>query len=346
MNTVPNVRAYFDGVAESFADAAAAVGVARERTITVAGHGARLHFAGDGLVPCIMPALAHLEGSSVPASLNVSLFDSGTTGIPLRFPDAQGQGFSPQAEGWLYTDGGCYILWNPFFKTLTMLDRERGEGFFWTEDAKGFSYHESSFPMRNIWQWWLKGDGFQLAHAGAVANERGAAVIAGAGGAGKSTVALACLASRLCYLGDDFVLTRAEPGPRVFSLYSSAKLHPDHWRRFSHLQDTVSNADRLDEEKALLFVSEHFGDKMCLEAPARALLLPRVVGRGKTCAREIPAVRALRELAASTLFLLHGSGKAEFEALARFARRLPCYELELGSDLSEIPEVVQEVLAW
>lgn len=339
-----NVRAYFDEAAETFVKGARAAGGRGERTVSPAGHAARLNFAGEGLVPCVMPALAHLETHSNPASLEVFLFDSATTGTPLRFAEPGAQDFSPAEEGWMYAEEGRHILWNPFFKTLTMLDAERGAGYFWTEDANAFSYHEASFPLRSLWQWWLQPKGFQPAHAAAVANERGAAVIVGASGAGKSTVALACLDSPLEYLGDDFVLTRAEPEPRVFSLYCSAKLHPQHWRRFPHLRHTVQNADRLDSEKALLFVNEHFKDKIRLEAQARVMLLPRVVGRGTTRVREISAAKLLRELAVSTIFLLHGSGKREFEALARFAGQLPCYELELGEDLAEIPRVIQEVL--
>ncbi len=342
MDTFPTARAYVNEIAATFASAARRAGGIRERFLSIATHTARLHFAGDALLPQIMPALAHLETSNSPAPLLLLLFDSATTRTPLQLPTPQE--FSAAEEGWLYADEEYHILWNPFFKTLTLLDAARGEGIFWAEDANAFSYHEASFPLRNLWQWWLKPRGLQLAHAAAVANARGAAVIVGTSGAGKSTVALACLESALNYLGDDFVLLRAEPEPRVFSLYNSAKLHAHHWRRFPHLQNAVSNAARLDSEKALMFLHKHFPAKIQLDAPARAMFLPRVVGTGDTRARKISAARVLRELAVSTIFLLHGAGKNEFDALANFARQLPCYELELGADLGKIPRVIQDVL--
>ena len=129
---------------------------------------------------------------------------------------------------------------------------------------------------------------------------------------------LACLDSPLNYLGDDFILMRANPEPCVFSLYCSAKLHADHWRRFPHLQNMASNASRLESEKALLFIDRTFVEKIRLSSPPRAILLPHVVGTGKTRAYMIPSARALQQLAVSTIFLLHGAGKAEFEALASF----------------------------
>lgn len=334
--------AYFDVLAEKCANAARAAGGIHTRSITIAGHSVQLNFAGDELIPHIAPALAHLASPAVPAELNVLLFDSVSTRTPLPappFPTA-----SETNEGWFYNDDTHHILWNPFFKTLTLLDTAHGTGFFCTEDANMVSYHETSFPLRSVWNWWFAPRGLQLAHAAAVANEHGAAVIVGASGAGKSTVALACLDSPLNYLGDDFILTRAKPEPRVFSLYCSAKLHGDHWRRFPHLQNLASNADRLDSEKALLFIDRAFGEKIVFSAPARVIVLPRVTETGLTRAYPIPAARALQQLAVSTIFLLHGAGGAEFEALARFVGQLPCYQLELGADLGEIPKVIVQVL--
>ncbi len=340
MSNMFDANAYFEEIANAFENAA------RSRTpkrfLSLVAHGAQLNFANDALIPRVMPALAHLEIPPTDAALQLWLFDSATTHVSL--PLAPFQNGIPEQEGWQYADETRHILWNPLFQTLTMLDAARGVGYFWTRDANNFSYHEASFPLRNLWQWWLGGRGLQLAHAAAVCNERGAAVIVGASGAGKSTIALACLQSPLNYLGDDFVLLRAEPEPQVFSLFASAKLHADQLERFPHLQHRVSNAARLDSEKALLFVNQHFPEKIRKHAIVRVLLLPRVVGAGETRAREISAARALRELAVSTLFLLRGAGKAELDALANFARRLPCYELELGADVREIPRVIENVL--
>jgi len=341
MRSIAHAGEYLSAVEEAYERAASSAGREHARTIAIAGHGARLRFAGEALIPRVMPALAHLETDSTQPALEIQLFDSTTTGVPL--PTLPRQDLVEAGEGWVYDDHASHIMWNPHLGTLMMLDAPRGVGYFWTKDASEFSYHDMSFPLRHIWQWWLRPYGLVLAHAAAVADERGAIVIVGASGAGKSSTALACLISDLGYLGDDFTLLRAEPTPHVYSLYCSAKLHADHWKRFPHLQNAVTNADRLDREKALMFVNIEFASQMQREAPAHAMVLPRVVGSGETRAVPVTAARVLRELAVSTIFLLRGAGKAEFEALASFARQLPCYELQLGADLRQIPNVLQHL---
>lgn len=337
----PRVDALIARVRAAFDRAAQARGV-RTRSLLLAGQAVQMHFAGDALMPRLLPALEHLPATTAMPALEVFLFDSDSTGAALS--DAPTDAFPLEEEGWSFSDGTHDVVWNPYFATLTMLDRAEGEGYFWTRRAEDVSYHETSFPLRPLWQWWFAGFGYQLAHAAAVAHARGAAVFVGASGAGKSTIALACLESPLCYLGDDFLLLRAAPTPHVYALYSSAKLHADHWRMFAHLQGAVQNRERLDTEKALMFVHTAFPDKLCAHAEARVLVLPRVVGTGKTYVQPIHKAQVLRALAVSTLFLLPGTGGAAFETLAQFARGLPCFELVLGQDLTEIPIVVQRLL--
>lgn len=344
MQTIPNAGAYFELIASTFAEAVRAAGRVRTKTIDLAGQQVQLNFAGDALVGRIFPALAHLQVLPIDADLRIYLYDSASTSIPFYFPAPAVEKLYRGNEVWLYRDDSCSILLDPHVKTLTMLDRTRGAAFFWTQDANALAYHETSFPLRILWQWWFQPRGLQLAHAAAVANENGAAVIAGASGAGKSTVALACLNSPLNYLGDDFVLLRARPTPGVYSLYCSAKLEPDHWRRFSHLQNTVSNSERLDSEKALMFLDQTFSDKLLPYAPVRAFLIPQVVGTGGVQLHKISPGRALQKTAVSTLSLLVGSGKEELNTLAELVQSLPCYQIELGADLTEIPVVIQTLL--
>jgi hypothetical protein len=121
--------------------------------------------------------------------------------------------------------------------------------------------------------------GLQLVHAAAVGNSNGGVLIGGKGGSGKSTTALTCLESKLNYIGDDYTLLGLDSGrPVVHSLYNSAKLNSDHVQRFPTLLPKVSNPDRLADEKALLFVNEHYPAKVATQLPVRAVLLPRVTG--------------------------------------------------------------------
>jgi hypothetical protein len=53
----------------------------------------------------------------------------------------------------------------------------------------------------------------------------------------------------------------------------------------------------------------------------------------------------LAALAPSTIFQLPGAGKEAFQAMGQLVRQVPCYQLNLGTDIGEIPEVILELLA-
>jgi hypothetical protein len=185
----------------------------------------------------------------------------------------------------------------------------------------------------------------QYVHAGAVGNQTGSVLLAGQGGSGKSTTALACLNSPLFYISDDYCLLTNEPEPYVYSLYNSAKLEADNMHRLPHLVRLVSNSDRLAEEKALLFLQQHLPEKVITGLPVRAILLPHVSGRPETRLSPASSIAGLKALAPSTIFQLPGAGQRTFQALTRFVKQVPCYNLELGTKVGQIPEVIMHLLA-
>jgi hypothetical protein len=187
--------------------------------------------------------------------------------------------------------------------------------------------------------------GLQLVHAAAVGNSRGGVLIGGKGGSGKSTTALACLESNLSYVGDDYTLLGLDSGPVVHSLYNSAKLNSDHIQRFPELLPKIANTERSSEEKALLFVNEHYPLKVAIRLPVRAILLPRVRGLAETRLKRVSVAMTLAALAPSTIFQLPRAGSEAFKFLTTFARQLPCFSLDLGTDLSTIAPVIEELLA-
>ena len=69
---------------------------------------------------------------------------------------------------------------------------------------------------------WLAGPSTQVLHAGAVAYEGAAALIVGAGGAGKSTTVFACAMAGAGFLGDDFVLVESAGDNTMRSQLSTA----------------------------------------------------------------------------------------------------------------------------
>ena len=83
--------------------------------------------------------------------------------------------------------------------------------------------------------------------------QHGGVLLAGKGGSGKSTTALTCLNSELQYVSDDYCVVVAQPSPFAYNLYCTAKVRADNTHRVPHLMPTVSNGNRLGDEKALFF---------------------------------------------------------------------------------------------
>ena len=116
-------------------------------------------------------------------------------------------------------------------------------------------------------------------------------------------------------------------------------------QRFPALLPKIANPERLADEKALLFVNEHYPAKVAARLPVRAVLLPRVTGLPETRWKRVSVALTLAALAPSTIFQLPRAGNEAFQFLARFVRQLPCFSLEVGTDLSTIPPAIEQLLA-
>ena len=315
-----------------------------ERSYRIGGYLVRLSFAGAALLS-LTKALEHLAiDDDSPPDLTICLWDSESTGQRMLTRPWEEDDFLARGVIQGYNTERIYTAFQHGSAAVSVLDKEHNLAIFWAPDPR-LPYWENGSPLRTILHWWLLSRGLQLVHAAAVGNSTGGVLIGGKGGSGKSTTALACLESNLFYVGDDYTLLGLDSGPVVHSLYNSAKLNSDHVQRFPALVPKIDNPARLAEEKALLFVSEHYPSKVATRLPVRAILLPRVTGLAETRLKAVSVAMTLAALAPSTIFQLPRAGNEAFKFLATFARQLPCFSLELGTDLSAIPPVIEGLLA-
>src|SRR5205807_9852223 len=98
-------------------------------------------------------------------------------------------------------------------------------------------------PLRPLLGWVLASPGRHLVHAGAVGSEGQGVLLAGSGGAGKSTTAVACVEAGMSYVGDDYVLLSTGEPPAAHAIYGTAKLDR---RSLATLPDLASGADFRD----------------------------------------------------------------------------------------------------
>lgn len=337
---------YFAALEGAFARACA-VGEPRSVVYDVGGVRVRAEFASDALYAIMTPAMAHIVKSDHdrPPALTVCFWDTASTGVPTPPPPWGLDAYSANGEIIGYNDACMRTQYQPGVHILHMYDCIRQRAIYWIADAAHIPYWEASFPMRTILHWYLEHAAMQLVHAAAVGTPEGGVLITGKSGVGKSTTSLACLLySDLGYVGDDYNLVSLDPVPTAHSLYGTAKLEADNLARFGALRPLISNRDALDTQKALLFVNQHFPEKMLLSFPIRAVIVPRFSHRVETTLKPGSAITSLTALAPTTLFHLPSARQASFDKMSRLVKQVPHYILETGTDLPQIPATIQHLL--
>lgn len=334
---------FFEAVCKAWEEAGCRHGIV-ERFFQIGGYTLRLCFAGDALVSLLTPALEHLEVPPAPAALTIRVWDSKSTGVAMPPPVWSASDMQPRGEVSGWNEGAVRLTYHPDPDTVSMIHEDKALAVFWIADAAHTPYYESGAPVRSILHWWMSRQSLQLVHAAALGMPTGGVLLAGRGGSGKSTTALACLNSDLLYAGDDYCIVSAGSVPVVHSLYNTAKANGDDVARFPYLVHAVTNASKLAEEKALLFLHRFAPHKLLVEFPLRAILVPRVTGGRETQAVPVTSTEALRALAPSTIFQLPGAGGDTLRFLAGVSSAVPCYRLELGTDIAAIPAVITKLL--
>lgn len=348
--------AYFQAVYEGYRRAEQAVGGSFDRFYTIGDYTVRLRFAGPALLQELAPALAHLAtGPTDAPALTICLWDSASTHTTLPLLVASLLQLL-RLRWWEQLDGRhevkeyCGARIRTTFHLgpdiLSVLDTQENLAVYWVEDARRIPYYERGYPLQAILNGWTQRHRRYYVHAGAVGTADGGVLLAGQGGAGKSTTTLACALSGLAVAGDDYTLAAVEPSPYGYSLYNTAKLRTrEDLDKFPAVRSSVSNADRLDEEKPMIYLHEYAPRRVLHRFPIRAVLLPCVLGHGTdTYVQRTTAVAALKALAPSTILQLPGTGQRSFHAMSRLVAQVPCYTLALGTDLSRVPRVISRLL--
>ncbi|HEX6490686.1 MAG TPA: hypothetical protein VF002_04860 [Gaiellaceae bacterium] len=345
---MPASSSLASGLAASFAAACDASGALLAEPYRIAGEPVSLRFATAALRDRLTAAFSHLRADPAgeEPALTINLWDSASTGCaPPPHPAVPEGG----AQGALYhfSEPPLRGVYQPGFESLSVLDGEARTAWHWVGSAFELAYWDQACPIRQLLFWWLGSRGLLQVHGASVGTASGGVLVVGKGGSGKSTVALSSLGSGLLYAGDDYVAVGLEPAPRIESLYSSGKLEPDHVQTLlPHLLPLLDNADRLASEKAVLYVQEHFPEQTTAGFPLRAVLVPRVAAsRPESRIVEASRAAAFAALAPSTILQLHTADAGAFQTMSRLIERVPCYGLELGSEVGAIPDTIAEFLA-
>jgi hypothetical protein len=342
---------FFDQVLAGFTRAAERCGSV-SRAFQVGPHTVRLHFAGSALVDRLHAAFAHLratQGDAV-ADLTICVWDSASTGteLPLlldvlvtHISRHRWEMLDAQHVVKGYDGHRIRTVFHFGPHILSVMDRERKLALYWLRDESALPSYECGYPFSRIINWWLEDEPVQVVHAAAVGNDRGAVLIPGISGSGKSTTALACYYHGMGLISDDTCLLYPGSPPRVHSLYSTAKLvGATDLARFPKFGGIVANGRRTGGEKALVYLNQYAASRLQVSAPLRAIFLPEITGEPRTRMEATGKQGVLMTLFHSTATILPHVHQATFEFLAQIVRDLPCYRLKLGTDMEDVAAVI------
>jgi hypothetical protein len=363
--TVPNRYVATEAVAEPFevydylCDFASACEHAIRRTgvlvydVRLGGMLVRLRFAGAALVPVVLPAFAHLrtDASGDKPLLTVELWDAASTGVfPPGFP-SRGDDVPARGEIREYDDAGVRAVFHSGvrpedggFRSVTIFDEQTAIARYFVIGPDHTQWYERAAPLRAVLHWALSGSDRLLVHAGAVGIGGNCLLLTGPGGVGKSSSAVASFLAGLDYLGDDYVLADlTDSHPVVHSLYATAKLAPAASALLPGLQGNIGRFAP-NEKKHVIDVSQLRPGGLGTSGRIVGIVLPRLCPDGPTCLRRTSAGAALQALGPSTVFQAPRRDGAALAPLAKLARSVPAYVLELGGAPGEVGPVLSRLL--
>jgi hypothetical protein len=329
---------------EAQASAEALAGGAVRRRFLIAGNDIELSLAHSALAELFCNALAHLE---IPATdepnFTFHIWDQASSAIGPPLPCWSRRELLGHGEITALIDTERYLQVAGDISIIAA-HRISRKAVVWLRSLGEVQEWERAAPLLTLINWWASGFNYFNVHAASVGRPDGGVLIVGPGGVGKSHTAIACLDSELFYVSDDHCLLGTEGRPSSASVYSTAKLFASDLHRFPLLQQTEKEAFRTQEGKAVFYMNDIAPDRLCSGFPVRAVLLPHPSGRRDTQIMPAPASAALLFLGPDNVLRWPSVGRTAFGRFASALRSLPCFRLEAGTDLSQIPKAIASLL--
>jgi hypothetical protein len=302
------------------------------RSIRIEANSARAHAA-------VGPALAHLVPATEPAGRETlwRIVEEPAAWRPSGFPAAGAYRMPSNALAIVQDDPASFESYHP------------ETGIELRATASGFAAGDlRAHPACHALAAWLNTPSTQVCHAAAVAHDGAAALLVGAGGAGKSTTALACAIAGADYLGDDLVLV--EPGgvngerePAVHALFATAKLNADSARAVG--AGAWPRLGVTPKRKDVFAVGEKLRVVRSAQLVTMIVLSPSEPGRSQPARIPIPKLVGAMAPMALPLAWRAGTPATWLATAASLARRLPAYCLPVNWDLDGLAAAVREIIA-
>jgi hypothetical protein len=336
---------FFARLQEGFLAASARTGEI-VRDFRLAGTLVRLRFAGEALIPIIVPGLANgvAGGVSEPAC-EIRLWDSESTGLPPAPRPRPVSDLTRRGNIWGFDSSRYRSAYHWGEGSVNAMDCETRQAVFWAPTHKYLPVRALATPLRSILHWWMELNGRQLVHAAAVGCGGRGVLIPGRGGSGKSSASLACLLAGMDFVADDYLALALDPEPRAYRVYATAKLDP---RSLSLYPDLAARCRTLHDPafgKVMLFLEDGYAEQLKESLPLKLVLKPSFSGAPETALGEAEPFEIERELAYETFAWLPHVGAGTVEFLNRVSREVPRSAIYLGTERARIATVIKQALA-
>lgn len=240
------------------------------------------------------------------------------------------------------TDLTLAAQYNEDQRSWLVLDLSQNRGLLWIDDLDQLPAWDVVAPFRTMFHWYLASTPLAIVHAGALEHGETAVLLAGPGGAGKSTTVAIASTQGMKVFGDDLVIVGEHQGTsQVFALYDAIKLDPA--APIPKSLGIIAETGWPCADKVAYHYRDLGSDRLGRQAPLSAIAHCVVAGRPETTALPTTQPQVLKALAPSTLFLLRGFEQATLAKISAIVRTLPSVELQLGSEPQGVAQVLRQI---
>ena len=317
------------------------------RDISLAGLTIQLKFAGNVLLPFVLPAISHLliDSRSTNPDYLIEIWDSASTfsDFPVAPCSVDNIEFRGEIKG--LQSKRFESAYFTHARMLSLLDHESKKGIVCLVDSSDVPAFELACPLRGIFSWILRRNNVVMLHAAAIGTDDGNILIGGNSGAGKSSTALRCLVGGLNYLGDDIcAISIDDEVPMVHSVYSSGKTLSSDLSKFPELLQSLHAHYDEDYEKEIFFFNKSFPNNLKSAGQLNAVVIPYQNALLPIGFQPLSYAKALSVITTSTKSLLPDARNEMFHMLSLVLHHVPCYQFNLGGDPRKIASTLADFI--
>ena len=225
--------------------------------------------------------------------------------------------------------------------SFSMLNLENCEAIHCTWNIHADTVAESA-PLRQLFHLFFQSTSCVLLHAASIGDHKGAILLVGAGGAGKSTTSACGISGHFSWLGDDSVIVDINTPQTVHSIYSSMRIAPEARQILEECAALEFKEDCLAlDGKWLYFLNESASSPIVLSLPIIAIVA--ISQSHSPGLRKATSIEVATALSQSTVLSLAYSGMIELQKIRTLLSTVPVFTMDVPRSATEVTSLLRQV---